>query len=77
MKYGIYAIKDSLSGSFGAPFIDVNDDCAKRTFGVKMRDSAICQDLQLFKLGEFSIESGEILSFVEFLANGIEVVTNE
>lgn len=77
MKYGVYAIKDSLSGVFGAPFIDVNDDCAKRTFAVKMQDSAIRQDLQLFKLGEFAMESGVITSFVEFLANGVEVSANE
>ena len=81
MKMNIYAIKDSVVGAFMQPFYLVNDEAAKRSFRQAMKDessqySKIAGDLQLFRLGEFDDESGEIKGEVEFLENGTNTTNN-
>lgn len=72
----IYAVKDVVVGNFMLPFYLHNDNEAKRSFNLAINSEAqIAQnwkDLQLFSLGEWNDETGEITTKVEFLANGAE-----
>ena len=66
MKYGIYAVKDQLVG-FMSPTLDKNDETAKRNFksSVNRMDhdgDYIVNDLALYCLGEFDVETGVITS---------------
>ena len=79
-KLNIYVIKDVKVGSFtSAPMVLVNDDVAVRTFKAAVNaknGSQICEyyeDMQIWKLGEFDDKTGEIISNVEFIANGSDV----
>jgi len=75
MDLKIYAVKDTVQGAFMQPFYLNNDDVAKRSFKLACEDEkgnyhAIAKDLQLFRLGSFNDESGEITPEQEFLMNG-------
>ncbi|UPW36501.1 nonstructural protein [Peromfec virus RodF8_36] len=77
MKLNIYAIKDTIVGSFMNPFYLQNDEQAKRSFKLATNDeksdySKIKKDLQLFKIGTFDDESGIIENEITFLINGEE-----
>lgn len=66
MKYGIYSVKDQLVG-FMSPTLDKNDDCARRNFksSVNRMDhdgDYIVNDLALYCIGEFNVETGCITS---------------
>ena len=73
MKINIYAIKDQVTGQLANPFYMQNDEQAKREFKIAVQEdkklNLIKEDLQLFKLGEFDDETGQIKSKVEFLMN--------
>lgn len=79
MKLNIYSIKDTVVGNFGNPFNMNNDEEAKRTFknAVNSNNGSNIAlnytDMQLFKLGTFDTQTGEITSQVEMLINGTEV----
>lgn len=67
-----YSIFDRASQLFGEPFVCVNDNVAQRKF------MAICQgakimapDLQLYKLGSFNQQTGDIIMAKEFIAGGV------
>lgn len=83
MKYNLYAVKDTVTGEFGAPYLGKNDNEAIRGFayGVNAPSNNLIhthpEDMQLFKMGEFDIQTGEITSKVEFLKNGAEVKKGE
>jgi hypothetical protein len=78
MKLKIYAVKDVIIGSMMNPFYMHNDQQAIRSFEQAMKsESEIAKnakDLQLFKLGEFDDETGEIVSQVEYLVKGQDFV---
>lgn len=87
MIFGIYSVRDSLSG-FMTPVIEQNDAIALRNF------SMACQlypdasghslmkwkpdDFSFFKLGEFDSDSGVITpySVPEFVASGLSVASD-
>ena len=79
MKLNIYAIKDVVVGTINNPFYLTNDNEAKRAFKNAINannGTQIClnyADMQLFKLGEFDDQTGEITSKVEYLISGAEV----
>ena len=78
LKMNIYAVKDTVRGEFGSPYLGKNDAEAIRGFeyGVNTPSQSILythsKDMQLYKLGEYNIDTGEITSCVEFLKNGAE-----
>lgn len=68
MKYGIYAIKDQVTGLFGEPWLAVNTGAAVRRFNFCCENAKlIANDSMLYRLGEFDGETGEIVSKVEFM----------
>lgn len=73
MKLGLYSIKDSLSGQFSQLVPFQNKEIAKRWFRQTCLESKIKNDLQLFYLGSYDIETGVIESKVEFVIGGSEV----
>lgn len=84
MKLKIYAIKDIKAKKFCAPYYAPNDELSKRmlhnTVNTEAEDNFLnkyTEDYQLFRLGEFEEETGEIKSDVEFLVNAIEYKKTE
>lgn len=73
MKLGLYSIKDTLSGQFSQIVPLQNKEIAKRWFRQACQESKIKNDLQLFYLGSYDIETGVIESKVEFIIGGSEV----
>ena len=66
MKYGIYSIRDSASGVFTAPTIDLTDNSAIRAFSQAANNSDsmmnFCpSDFSLYRVGTFNVESGTIV----------------
>lgn len=72
MKYQIYTIKDVLSGSMTDLLLFANDEMAIRYFNGLCQESKIKDDLQLFKLGEYETETGNITSSVKFIKGGVD-----
>lgn len=71
MTYGIYSVKDLKTG-YLPPTYDVNDLSAKRNFehACINPDSLFYThygDYQLWKIGTFNTETGEIIFSAEFL----------
>lgn len=79
----IYAFRDTKIG-FMQPFLQQNEAVAMRTLKIAVNDEnsqikAMAEDIQLYQLGTFDDESGEIKPEVKFVANAIdkkEVKTN-
>lgn len=72
MIYSIYSVKDVVSGSFTDILPFSNEAMAIRYFKGLCSESKIKNDLQLYKLGTYNIETGDIVSSVEFIAGGSE-----
>lgn len=77
MKGNLYSIKDTKLGKFGMPFTAPNDDIAKRSLTSTIRAggnniSEYPEDFQLFKLGSYDDDTGELTTEVKFLANATE-----
>lgn len=70
MIYEIYSIKDTVTGNFSDIKIFNNEASAVRWFRGLCDESKIGQDLQLYCLGTYNIENGEIHCLVDFIANG-------
>lgn len=73
MIFGIYAIKDQVTGLFGQPFLEQNKGAAVRRFEyVCSKAEMIAADSQLFFLGTFNQETGEIVYKQQFLQSYVE-----
>lgn len=77
MTYFIFAIRDTVAGTFGAPFLQVNQECGKREFLVRTADSKIKGDLSLYCVGVFNVETGEIVPELTFCCSGIKEASDE
>lgn len=83
MKTNIYAFKDTKIG-FMQPFLQQNEAVAMRTLKMAVNDEQgpirnMAEDIQLYQLGTFDDDTGEIMPEVKFVANAIdhkEVNTN-
>lgn len=76
MKTGIYAFKDTKIG-FMQPFLQQNRSVAIRTLRIAVNDErsqikAMADDIQLYQLGTFDDESGEITSDLKYIASAID-----
>ncbi|WGL31390.1 nonstructural protein [Dipodfec virus UOA04_Rod_1011] len=70
----LYTIFDRVTGGYGEVFMAHNDDDCKRKVAYSMQSNPYKADLQLFKLGTFNTEFGNI-SAVEkplFLCNVLD-----
>ncbi|QXP45050.1 nonstructural protein [Microvirus mar16] len=68
----IYTIYDRKSGIYGNPFFSQNDACAERDFKAfcaMPQNSYLAEDLELYDLGKFDSDTGEIVGWTkpEFL----------
>lgn len=69
----LYAIKDVKAG-FQTPQEFVNDEVAIRAFKIATSDprtmlGQVPADFELWKIGEFDLQSGELRSDPQFLCN--------
>lgn len=70
MKYGLYSIYDKVACNFGEPFIAINEQVAERRFNFLMTNAPmVSTDCQLFKIGEFDVETGDCFPDKKFVAN--------
>lgn len=64
MKYGIYSYRDAKAKAFMPPQCDQNDATAIRGFSYAVNNNDIMNfspgDYELFKLGEFDVDTGII-----------------
>lgn len=79
MEINLYAIKDCKMGKFNNPFTAENNDVAKRMLATTMLNKSIengiyqfAEDYQLFKIGAYDNDTGELKTEVEFVANATE-----
>lgn len=79
MKYPIYVIKDNKVGFSPQFIVQENDLAAKRGFGYIINNPQNIQnyapsDYDLYKVGIFDVDSGEINSIIpEFITSGVNV----
>lgn len=68
----MFSIKDTVVGTFGSIVLLSNSATAERWFdGVCQKDRNVAKDLQLYKLGSYNIETGEIISVTTFVKSGV------
>ena len=65
MKYGIYSIRDSASGVFTAPTIDLTNESAIRSFSQAVNNASTMMnfkpsDFSLYLIGTIDVEDGSI-----------------
>ena len=71
----VFSIKDTVVGNFQAPFYQYNRGAAIRAISNAVNDEreneikANYKDKQLYELGEYNDETGELKSKVEFVVN--------
>lgn len=79
MKLKMFAVKDTVQGEMMNPFLLKNKEDAIRTFEICVnagKDSNIChfyKDMQLYEVGEYDTNTGEIKSEINFICNGVDV----
>lgn len=80
MKYGIYAIRDART-TFMSLTVDYSDEAARRNFAhaVNHPESLMQShpnDFDLYKLGEYDVETGEIFPAtpVQFIVGASSLV---
>lgn len=62
MIIGIYSIFDRLAGLYGSPFYQLKKELAVRQFDYVMKNaSMVSGDCDLYYLGEYNTETGEIM----------------
>lgn len=76
MKTNIYAFRDTKIG-FMQPFLQQNEAVAMRTLKMAVNDEHsqirnMAEDIQLYQLGNFDDDTGEIMPEVKFIANAID-----
>lgn len=77
MNYEMYSIFDKVAGVYSEPFLSLNEATAFRRFQWQMQQSAmVAGDCALYKVGDFNLDTGEIIPCVIFVCN-YEVTSNE
>lgn len=79
MKINLYSIKDTKLGKYCQPFTAPNDDIAKRMLASTMLDNNpnngirnFPEDYQLYKLGKYDEDTGELITETKFIVNATE-----
>lgn len=73
MNYKMYSVKDVVVGSFSEVRLFNNEQSAVRWFDNACKETKIAGDLQLFYVGDFNAETGEIKANVEFIKGGVVI----
>lgn len=60
MNFVMFSIYDRVANSYGAPQLAQNEAAAKRAFLASASKSPFAQDFDLFVVGEFNVETGEV-----------------
>lgn len=73
----LYSLKDTKLGKFGMPFVAPNDEIAKRMLHstVNAGETTVAEypeDFQLYLLGSYNDDTGELTSELKFIANATE-----
>ena len=81
MTINLYSVKDVKVG-FMNTWGEINDTAAKRDFGDAINNSQSVLnkhplDMQLFKVGTWNDQTGELTSKVEYLASGADFYKEE
>lgn len=63
MVYKLYSIQDTMIG-FNAPYIQVNEEVAKREYKNFLKANPNAPDMRLFMIGEFDDETGTLTTMV-------------
>lgn len=59
--FNIYCYYDRVAGQYGEPFLALKDELAFRKFNYTMQNAPmVAQDMELYALGTFDSETGEI-----------------
>lgn len=82
MNINLYSIKDTKLGKYCQPFTAPNNEIAKRmvTSTIRAGGNNIAdypEDMQLYKLGYYNEDTGELVTELEFLANCTEFTKKE
>ena len=77
MLIKLYSIKDTKLGKYAQPFSAPNDEIAKRmlTSTIRAGGNNIAdypEDFQLYKLGQYDEDTGDLQTDNKFLANATE-----
>ncbi len=77
MEIKLYAIKDTVAGVFGTPFLASSVGLAVRQFRYMMKNAPmVANDCALYCLGGYEQETGAISPEVTFIENYTEVTDN-
>ena len=76
MKTIMYAFRDTKIG-FMQPFLQQNEAVAMRTLKMAVNDEnsqirAMADDIQLYQIGTYDDETGEVKADLKFVANAID-----
>lgn len=72
----LYSILDRKSHTYGAPMMFDQDEIAKRTLKIALSENGLGktialypEDFEVYCLGEFDQETGEVLPDIKFVTN--------
>lgn len=79
MKFGVYSMRDSVSGLYNAPTFEQTDMIAIRSFKYAVNKNEFLEfnahDVDLFKIGEFDNETGSLTYMdPQKLADGVSML---
>ncbi len=77
MLVKLYTMRDRISGMYGNPYVSHNDKTAMRDFDAFCRlpqNQYLSPDMELYSLGEFNSETGEISYEKPVFIKGGEVI---
>lgn len=82
MKFSVYSMRDSVSGLYNSPTFEQNDAVAYRSFKYAVNNNGFitfnAHDVDLFKLGDFDNETGELIPCTPVkIADGVSVLENK
>lgn len=69
MIYNLYSIQDTLIG-FNAPYIQVNEEVAKREYRNFLKKNPNAPDMRLYCIGQFDDETGTLTSQIPVQIEG-------
>lgn len=61
MNLNIYSIYDTVAQVFNKPFVDINDNSARRTFAQSLKEVPHKTDYVLYSLGSYTDHDGVIV----------------
>lgn len=71
MTMKMYSVRDLATNQFNQPFCELADDSAIRGFSYQVNNNGIMgfkpTDFQLFQIGEFDLEKGEVSGILPVL----------